>query len=173
MTDATTIARLVPITLKDLNGGKPTGAGIALTDAQIGTISGSITLIAQGEILAPSLTIPGSNGTITVISGADLSPANWSANTINLTSTGFVDFEGATVQGSVSLVPQMVLTQGQPPVNVALTTQNLNITARDDINLNRSVSAPHGVLLHAGDQIFGLSNINLSDPDRNVTSRPR
>ncbi len=162
LTDPTVIARLVPITLKDLNGGKPTGTGIALNDAIIGTVSGSITLIAQGEIIAPTLTVPGNSGTITVISGNDLVPGNWSANTINLTSTGFVDFEGTLVSGSVNVNPQAVLIQGQPPVNVSLTTQNLNITARNDINLNRPVNASHGVLLHAGDNIFGLGNINLS-----------
>ena len=103
VSDAAIIARLVPLTLKDFAGGQPTGASIALNEATVGTVANSITLRAHGQINTSNLTVSSSTGSIIAHGADDLLLANWTAPTIDVTTTGFFDVDGAYAGGSIEL----------------------------------------------------------------------
>jgi len=155
--DQQIIDRLLPFTLKDARDGRPTGTSISLEGATIGTVSNSVTFIAQGQVRAPAFALNGSDSMVTVIGGENVVTGNWRAANINVQSTGLFDSSGSFIGGSITVPTSFRTTDGATPKLISLTALN-------DITFNAAVDARQGISLQAGRSLNNLpASINVSE----------
>ena len=101
VTDNAITSRLVPLTIKDLSGGRATGTSVSLLEANIGAVTNSVTMIAQGQVNASPFSVTGANSTITVLTSEDVTTGAWKAANISIQSTGLFDSQGTFIGGSI------------------------------------------------------------------------
>ncbi|HND55441.1 MAG TPA: autotransporter-associated beta strand repeat-containing protein, partial [Pirellulaceae bacterium] len=143
VTDGALAATFKPLTVKELSGGRATGASITLQDATIGTVVNAVSLFADGQISTPVLTVTSSNGRIDAHAADDLVTGNWKAAKITAASTSFFDFSGTYGGGDLEAPISFTNSSGGAP-------SRIDLTSLDDLTLGATQSPTTSMHIVAG-----------------------